>query len=159
MAMTTRLDNYFKQHEIHYQTLTHDHSQSSLQSGVEAGIPLNHLAKAVVLEDHQGRHLMAILPASAKANISVLNEAFNASFRLVKEREVYHMFTDCENGAVPPVGEAYHMAMVCDTVLSSLDYVYLEAGDHETLIKLDKEAFSELMKHSRHMHFSSRVFH
>ena len=99
------------------------------------------LAKGVVLEDHEGRHLMAVLPANAKVSLSVLNEELEAKYHLVKEQEVYRLFEDCEHGAIPPVGNIYHMAMVCDQFLTELDHVYLEAGDHETLIKLDKEAF------------------
>ncbi|MGR5409940.1 aminoacyl-tRNA deacylase [Vibrio sp. PNB22_8_1] len=159
MPISNRLDHYLTEHHIHFQTVNHSHSHSSLQSGVAAGVPLNNLAKGVILEDHQGRHVMAVLPANNKISLSRLNDEFNATFHLVKEREVYRMFTDCENGAIPPVGSAYHILTVCDEVLGNLDYVYLEAGDHETLIKLDKEAFKELMRESRYLRFSSEVFH
>ncbi|NDJ79625.1 MULTISPECIES: aminoacyl-tRNA deacylase [Vibrio] len=159
MTMSNRLDHYLTEHHIHFQTVNHSHSNSSLQSGVAAGIPLNNLAKGVILEDHQGRHMMAVLPANNKISLSRLNDELNASFHLIKEREVYRLFTDCDNGAIPPVGSAYHMATICDEMLANLEHVYLEAGDHETLIKLDKEAFRELMGESRFLRFSSQVFH
>ncbi|GAA5645084.1 MULTISPECIES: aminoacyl-tRNA deacylase [Vibrio] len=159
MTMATRLSHYLNEHHIRFQTLSHEHSHSSLHSGIAAGVPLNHLAKGVVLEDHDGKHMMAILPANAKINLAILNDEMNATFHLVKEQEIYRMFNDCENGAIPPVGRAYHMAMVCDTSLTDLDHVYLEAGDHETLIMLDKTAFRRLMEHSKFIHFSSQVFH
>ncbi|MDC5852358.1 MULTISPECIES: aminoacyl-tRNA deacylase [Vibrio oreintalis group] len=159
MSIANRLDHYLNEHNIPFQTVQHSHSQSSLQSGVAAGIPLVSLAKGIVLEDHDGHHMMAVLPAKNKISLSRLNEELNASFHLVKEKQLYEMFEDCENGAVPPVGSAYHISMTFDEVLTRQNYVYLEAGDHETLIKLDQESFQRLMGESRMMRFSSELFH
>lgn len=159
MTISTRLNQFLSDQHIAYQTVNHSHSNSSLHSAVAASIPLMHLAKSVVLEDHQGHHLMAVLPANAKISFSALNDELNANYHMVKERQVYHMFEDCEHGAIPPIGNAYHMGMVYDQALADLDHVYIEAGDHQTLIKLDQEAFSKLMRHGRQMHFASQIFH
>lgn len=159
MSIATRLDQYLSEHDIPFQTVRHSHSQSSLQSGVSAGIPLVCLAKGIVLEDHDGHHMMAVLPANNKISFSRLNDELNANFHLVKERQIYEMFDDCENGAIPPVGSAYHMSTTYDEVLTRQNYVYFEAGDHETLIKLDQESFRQLMGQSKMMRFSSQIFH
>ena len=159
MTIATRLDNYLTEHHIRYQTVNHSHSNSSIHSAVAASIPPMSLAKGVILEDHEGRHLMAVLPANAKIRLSALNDEMRASYHLVKEHDVYQMFEDCEHGAVPPIGDAYHMSMVCDKALTELDCVYIEAGDHETLIRLDREAFRKLMSQSKCLSFSSEIFH
>ncbi len=159
MTTVTRLNRYLNEHNIRFQTVNHPQSHSSWQSAQKANILPMSLAKGVVLEDHEGRHLMAVLPANAKVSLSVLNEELEAKYHLVKEQEVYRLFEDCEHGAIPPVGNIYHMAMVCDQFLTELDHVYLEAGDHETLIKLDKEAFGKLMSHSKCLRFGAQVFH
>ncbi len=159
MTISTRLDHYMTEHDIPFRVVRHRHSHSSLQSGVAAGVPLSNLAKGVVLEDHEGRNMMDVLPANNKISLSRLDDEFSASYHLVKEREIYQMFTDCEHGAVPPVGSPYHMSTVCDEMLTHLDYVYLEAGDHETLIRLDQDAFLALIDPIRVIRFSSQVFH
>nr|WP_086939527.1 YbaK/EbsC family protein [Thaumasiovibrio occultus] len=159
MTIATRLDHYLQTEHIPFQTVPHVQSHSSLQSGVAAGIPLACLAKGVVLEDHQGHHVMAVLPANNKISLSRLNDELNASLHLVKEAEVYQMFTDCTHGAVPPVGSPYHMTTVCDEALTKHDSVYIEAGDHQTLLKLSKPAFAQLMDQSKVVRFSSQVFH
>ncbi|MCJ2377485.1 YbaK/EbsC family protein [Vibrio sp. ZSDZ34] len=159
MTIATRLDRYLHSHDIQFQTVQHNHSHSSMHSGVTAGVPLVSLAKGVVLEDHEGRHVMAVLPANNKISLSRVNDELNASFHLVKEQQVYQMFGDCDHGAVPPIGSAYHMSTVCDEMLTHLDYVYIEAGDHETLLKLDRNAFKELMGESKCFRFSSQIFH
>ncbi|QXO15735.1 MULTISPECIES: aminoacyl-tRNA deacylase [Vibrio] len=161
MTVHTRMDHYLKDHHIPYRRIVHRHSNSSLHSAHAAAVQPMHLAKGVVLEDHDGKHLMAILPANAKVSLSVLNDEFQAKYHLVKERDIYQMFDDCDRGAVPPLGSAYHMNMVCDSSLMELDHVYLESGDHETLIRLDKDAFNQLMEfsHSRKLRFGTELFH
>ncbi len=159
MTTVTRLDRYLNEENIRYQTVSHSHSNSSWQSAKTANILPMSLAKGVILEDHEGKHLMAILPANAKLSLSVLNDELEANYHLVKEQQVYKLFEDCEHGAVPPVGNIYHMASVCDQSLTELDHVYLEAGDHETLIKLDKDAFRKLMGNSKCLRFGTPIFH
>jgi len=159
MTISTRLDTYLSEHDIPYQSIPHCHSNSSIGSAVAARVPLNQIAKAVLLVDHEGRKMMAVLPANNKISLSALNNELCGSYQLVKENEVYKMFSDCEHGAVPPIGEAYNMAVVCDQLLDNLDTVYIEAGDHETLLKIDKAGFREMMENGKHLRFSREIFH
>ena len=159
MTISHRLNQYLTAQEVDYQILPHFHSNSSMGTAITANVELDHLAKAVILEDHEGRHLMAVLPASNKVNLSRLNNELNATYHLAKEQDVYQMFVDCEHGAVPPTGDAYHMNTVCDRQLDNLDYVYIEAGDHETLLRLDKQDYQKVTESVKHMYFSHRVYH
>lgn len=159
MTVATRLNTYLTNNEISYKVISHYHSNSSLSTSITANVPLKNIAKAVILEDHQNRKIMAVLPANKKISLSKLNDALYANFHLAKEQEIYYMFDDCDRGAIPPIADAYNMAMVCDTDLDKLDYVYIEAGDHETLIRLDKTSFNELTRNSKRLHFSHEIYH
>ncbi|MDG3087585.1 YbaK/EbsC family protein [Vibrio hannami] len=159
MTIATRVENYLNDNQIPFQTVIHEHSQSSLHSAVKAHVPKMNIAKGIVLEDHEGRHLLAVLPADSKISISELNVKLHADFHLLKEQQVYHLFEDCEHGAVPPIGTPYHISMICEESLIDLEEVYLEGGDHETLIKLDRAGFHKAMSEGKWLHFSSQVFH
>lgn len=159
MTISTRLDTFLSTHDIAYQAIPHGHSNSSVGSAVAAHVPLNQIAKAVMLIDHQGRKMMAVLPANNKINFSILNDELYGSYQLLKEHDVYHMFSDCEHGAIPPIGEAYNIAAVCDKQLDYLENVYIEAGDHETLLKLDRDSFKNMMTNTKHFSFSREVIH
>jgi len=159
MTISTRLDTYLTAHAIPYQMIEHSPSISSIGSAISAQIPLNQIAKAVILKDHEDRNVMAILPAKNKVSLSALNELLHASFSLRKEQEVYAMFNDCEQGAIPPVGEAYNMTTICDELLNELDYVYIEAGDHNNLLRIAHHDFEHMVAKGRHLRFSSEVFH
>lgn len=159
MSISTRVGSYLDTHEIKYNTIPHNHSFSSLSTASAAHITPRSIAKAVVLEDHEGRHMMAVLPASNKISMHKLEEHLNLQFKLAEEYQVYNMFKDCAAGAVPAVGQAYNMNAIYDEALNGLEDVYLEAGDHETLIHLTHEEFEKLMMNTNHTLFSGEVFH
>ncbi len=156
MAMSSKLNNYLAQKEIPFTTLEHEPSHSSLGTALASGIPVVQLAKAVLLEDHQGHHLMAVLPSNSKVNLKRLNDAFQAQFHLAPESKVHQLFDECEDGAVPPVGEAFRINTVYDDTLLEQSDVYMEAGDHHTVLHMDKLAFNVLCSESKHFDFSQR---
>lgn len=159
MTISTRLDSYLTAHNISYQVIEHEHSASSIGTAITANVPLNQLAKAVILKDHEDRKLMAVLPAKNKISISAINDNLMGSYRLLKEHEIYQMFNDCEHGAIPPIGEAFNMQMICDEMLDKLDYVYIEAGDHRNLLRISHEDYEAICANSKHLRFSSELIH
>lgn len=159
MSSIHRVTRYLNEQHIRYDLLAHTHSNSSVGSAISAAVPMHLIAKAVLLEDHEGRHIMAIVPGDYKVNIRVLNDALNRSFRLVNERKLFELFTDCDAGAVPPLPEAYFMDAIYDDELFSLPEVFMESGDHETLIQMDKTEFRRLMATNKHSRFSHKVLH
>ena len=159
MTISTRLDSYLTAHNIHYQVVEHEHSVSSVGSAITASIPLNQIAKAVILKDHEDRKLMAVLPAKNKISLSAINDNLMGSYQLLKEHEIYQMFNDCEHGAIPPVGEAFNMQMVCDEMLDKLEYVYIEAGDHRNLLRISHDDYETICANSKHLRFSSELIH
>lgn len=154
MSMTTRVDDYLNRQHINYTAITHLHSNSSYGSAITAQIPPMNIAKAIILQDHESRHLMAILSADRKINIEDLSDRLHLRLHLLEEQQVYALFTDCEQGAVPAFSQAYYMNAVYDRPLSGLADIYLEAGDHETLIHLDQQQFAKLMKNTMYTDFS-----
>lgn len=159
MAHPHRLQDYLLEQDIPFDLLTHQPSESSLGTAMAARIPMIQLAKAVMLEDHESKRLMAILPASYKISIHRLNNEFHRKFHLIKESALGGMFEDCEPGAVPPGAQAYHLDMIFDDVLSKQPDIYLEAGDHQTLIHLNHDAFIRFVTHAKHGRFSRQIYH
>ena len=159
MSIVNRVSAYLDKRHIHYQLLEHAPSHNSLSSANSADIPAAQLVKGVMLEDHDGNKLMAILPATHKVSLIVLNKKLDKQFHLMKEAAIYELFADCDHGAVPPIAEAYKMDKVYDEYLMQQPHLYLEAGDHQSLIKLTRSEFGQLMHGARPLHFSHRVFH
>ncbi len=66
MTIAARVNRYLEREAIDYDIISHYQSTSSIDSAIASKVPIHHLAKAVLLEDHEGRRLMAVLPADTK---------------------------------------------------------------------------------------------
>ena len=159
MSIVARVGEYLDAQQIKYDVINHARSSSSIDSARSAKISPMKLAKGVILEDHEGHRMMAVLPSTNKIRFHKLADEFNRDFHLLPEYQVCAMFKDCKLGAVPPVGRAYNMESVYDELLDQQKDIFLEAGDHQTLIHLKHEEFHKLMNYCRHGRFSSEIYH
>ena len=154
MSISVRFNNFLEQQGVSYNTINHLHSNSSASSAHAAHISPHQLAKAVVLEDHDGKKIIAVLPTDNKISLQRLNDRYRATFHLMPEQQVYSLFWDCENGAIPPAGEAYHLNTIYDDSLLAQTDIYLEGGDHQTLVHLNQKEFAKLIAKNPHASFS-----
>lgn len=150
MAIAITLQEYLDGNGVNYDVLKHRHSASSFETSSSARVPMKQLAKAVVYRDEDHHYLMAVIPSQNHAQTPPLNKLTNHRLQLATEAELGKLFSDCELGAVPPVGQAYNVRVVWDDRLLNEEDIYLEAGDHEHLIHLKKDQFADLMAHMPH---------
>src|SRR5262249_31646563 len=64
------------------------------------------------------------------------------------------LFPDCAIGAVPAIGECYDVDVVVDESIQEQPDVYLEGGDHTSLVHISQAQFARLMSSARHGRFS-----
>lgn len=153
MTMAKKLQAYLDQSEIQYDVLAHAPSHNSEESARNAHIPESQLAKAVVLEDDDG-YLMAVLPASRRVALEQVRASCGRPLGLASEAELRTLFSDCEFGAIPALGQAYGISVLWDNSLASCDDVYFEAGDHADLIHVSGSDFQRLMDDTEHADIS-----
>jgi Ala-tRNA(Pro) deacylase len=153
MAIALRVEDYMMQHGVKYDVVAHPHSHSSMETAELARVPGDRLAKSVILEDEDGGYVMAVLPSTRHVRLGRLNREMSRRFRLTTEDRLMTLFSDCERGAIPALGEAYGMTTIMDESLSEQPEIYFEAGDHERLIRLSREQFMSLMEHAGHARF------
>jgi Ala-tRNA(Pro) deacylase len=152
--ISPRLKHYLEENRADYRLLPHPHTASSMWTAQAAHVPGDQLAKAIVLADPAGT-LVAVIPADYYLDLPVLRRQLRRNgLELVEEVDLAALFPDCEPGAVPPLGPAYGVTTIWDTRLGREATVYLEAGDHETLIELSGRTFHELMAPAERGRFS-----
>ena len=117
-------------------------------------MPGEALAKAVVLR-RDGGYMMAVLPASHHLHLSTLKSQLGHKVDLASEKEIAELFVDCDIGAIPPLGECYGLDVIVDDSIDARRDVYMEGGDHATLIRMDGEQFARLTAKAWHGHFST----
>jgi len=64
------------------------------------------------------------------------------------------LFRDCVLGAVPPVGPCYGLDVIVDDSIQEQPDVYLEGGDHVTLVHMSSAQFARLTAGAPHGRFS-----
>lgn len=156
MAVATTMQDYLGRWGVEYEVVPHPHTSSSLETAEAAHIPGNQLAKCVMTEDYKG-YLMVVIPANHQVEFDQLDVELDRRLELATEEELADIFTDCETGAIPPLGEAYGIDVALDDSLAECSDIYFEAGDHSELIHLRGEDFRDLMASAEHGHFSTHM--
>jgi Ala-tRNA(Pro) deacylase len=145
MAIAPTLATCLEQAGIQPEILTHPHTPSASRTAQATHVSGDRVAKAVLLKDETG-YLLAVLPASHHLRLDAVEVLTGRSLTLAAEEEIGRTFPDCEVGAVPPVGTAYGLPAVVDDSLVKEPEVYLEGGDHTTLVRVTQEDFAQLMQ-------------
>ena len=159
MSMPARLSNYLQRSGIHYDVMSHFHSHSSLETARAAHVTPHQLAKSVVLEDDEGC-VMAVIPADARVNVGAVARMLGRSeLHLSDEERLCELFPDCDRGAIPAVGMAWGMDTIVDESLDDNAELFIEAGDHDMLIRMSRQQFGELMRGARHASICKSAVH
>jgi Ala-tRNA(Pro) deacylase len=153
MTVAPTLQKYLDQ-TVTYDLISHDPTVSSTRTAEASHVSGDCLAKGVVLR-RDGGYMMAILPASHHVQLSALKEQLGHKVDLASEEEIAKLFSDCERGAVPPIGECYGLDVIVDDSIDGQREIYMEGGDHATLIRLDREQFARLTEKAWHGHFTT----
>ena len=149
MAIARTLINYLEDRGIDYQLIEHAHTPTAVATAHAAHLPVHQIAKAVVLRDDAG-YVISVLPATHQLELDWVNEELDRKLEMACEDEFKKLFSDCETGAVPALGEAYGLKVIWDDELAYTSDVYIEAGDHTHLIWLERRDFRKLMKDLPH---------
>ena len=111
-------------------------------------------AKAIVLR-RGGGYMLAVLPASHHLRLSELRATLGEDIDIADESEIDRLFADCAHGAVPAIGTCYGLDLIVDDSIQAQPEVYIEAGDHETLLHLTHAQFARLTGNALHGRFSA----
>lgn len=148
--------SYLEGHHIPYTTLSHVYTSTSLETAEATHLSGEHIAKAVLLQDGSD-YLLAVLPATHRIDLRQLRRSYNELLELANEDELGRLFSDCDPGAVPPLGEAYGVKVLVEDSLFDADELYFEAGDHQNLVHVTGMGFHGLQPHAEHGSFSRHI--
>jgi Ala-tRNA(Pro) deacylase len=133
-ALTAVLDSAGVQYEV----IPHAHSETAADEARALGLPLDGVAKTLVVETAQG-NVRAVLPASERISTTKVAELLGErrkSIHLVPEETLRSEYPEFEFGAVPPIGGAHRDRVIVDTNVAGHDSIVLEAGSHDDSIRI-----------------------
>jgi len=153
MGIAITLAQYLAERGVPYDVVEHRHTETASQSAEATRIPPDRIAKAVVLKGGDG-FLLAVLPASRHIRFVELRNQLGCDVDIANEEQVETLFLDCEAGAVPALGAAYGLNVIVDDSLTNQPDIYLEGGDHLSLVHVSGAMFRELLADARHARFT-----
>jgi len=153
MTIAPTFQKYSAAKNVVYDVVAHGPTKSSMHTAETFRVSGDCVAKAVVLRDEYG-YVLAILPASHHIRLEELRMQLGLDVDLAAEYEIEELFDDCAPGAVPPIGECYGLDMIVDDSIEEQPEVYLEGGDHATLVHMSHAQFACLTATARHGCFS-----
>lgn len=120
---------------VPFKTQSHRTAYTTRETAVAAGVPLEQMAKVVLLEVDD-RLVMAVVPGDRRIDFDKAKTALDASsVMLAGEHEFAVAFPDCEMGAEPPFGFLYGIQTVVDSGLT-VENITFPAGTHEESITM-----------------------
>lgn len=126
---------------VRYDVIAHEHTESAADEAHALGLPLDAVAKTLVVETAQG-NVRAVLPASERISTTklagILDER-RKSIHLAPEETLRSEYPEFEFGAVPPIGGAHRDRVIIDSHVADHDSIVLEAGSHEDSIRIASE--------------------
>lgn len=153
MALAVSLKDHLDRMHIRYEIVPHAATPSTSRTAETSHVSGDKIAKGVLVRDKEG-YTLAVLPASYHLRLPELGAVLGFGVALATEQEVDDVFSDCERGAVPPIGGAYGLDVVVDDRLMERDEVYFEGGDHVSLVRVDASDLEKLMADARRARFA-----
>lgn len=146
MAIPASIAAYLDKHHARYSIVTHPTAYTAQEEAAAAHIPGREWAKAVVcLADD--RPLLAVLPATEMVDLTRLKRLLNArTVRLANESEFRDLYSDCEVGAMPPLGPLYSQPVIVDASLTKDEEITFNAGSHRDAIRMPFGEFQRLVQ-------------
>ncbi|MBW8183850.1 aminoacyl-tRNA deacylase [Shewanella nanhaiensis] len=145
MAIAITLESFLNDNHVNYSLVKHRRTLSALDSSSAAHLPCTQVVKSVMLVSNDGDYLMAGLSAGRRLSVLKLSELMGEAYHLVDEEALLSLFSDCEEGAIPGIAEAYGIKMILDKPLIDEESVYIEGGDHCHLIRLNHLQYTPLL--------------
>jgi len=149
MPIARTIQAFLEQHRAQYEIISHRHAETSTDTAKAATVSPCQIAKPVILGDARG-YVMAVVPGDEHVDLDQLSQRLKRRLRLVAEGTLALLFSDCELGAIPPLGRAYGIDTIVDDRVLAQDHVCFMAGNHDALVRVDADTFRSLIHDAGH---------
>ncbi len=147
MAINDRLKRYLDQERVVHETVPHREVFTAREAAAESHVGERQLAKVLALEEEGDGHLMVVLPAACRLDLTALRHgAGRHKLSLVGEDAIGRLFPDCEIGAMPPFGNLYGMPVYVDACLPRAREIVFQAGNHHEVVRMPYADYERLVK-------------
>jgi Ala-tRNA(Pro) deacylase len=146
MPIPAQISRFLDDQHIEYQSYRHSPAYTAQGLAQMQHVSGKKVAKVVMVKADNDL-IMAVVPASHRVDLERLGIVLNTDrIRLATEEEFKDIFPDCEIGAMPPLGNIYHIEVWIDEKLKTQPYISFNAGTHADTIQMTFVDFERLVQ-------------
>jgi Ala-tRNA(Pro) deacylase len=146
MPIPAHISRFLDSQHVTYQSCSHSRAYTAQGTAQAQHLSGKRLAKVVIVVADDKKLVMAVVPASYRVDLDKLGQLLNTSrVRLATEEEFRDAFPECELGAMPPLGNIYHLDVLVDESLKSHPDIAFNAGTHSETIQMSFADFEQLV--------------
>ncbi len=144
MPVSEKVREYLKKESIEFETQDHHIAFTSQEIAASEHVSGKAFAKVVIVFVDEKMAMLA-LPAAHSVDLAKAGQGIGAaSVRLAAESEFSGRFSDCELGAMPPLGKLFDVPVYVDPTLAGQERIVFQGGTHATTIAMRYEDFERL---------------
>ena len=137
MTIPRHITEFLDAQQVPYLQGTHRPQYTAQEIAHAAHVSGKVLVKTVMVMARD-RLIMTVLPASYEISLSGLGQLLGTRrVRLATEEEFKSLFPDCEVGAMPPLGNLYHLDVWFDVSLRQHPAIVFNAGTHTDTLQMN----------------------
>jgi Ala-tRNA(Pro) deacylase len=147
MPIPAHICKFLDSQGIAYQAYTHSRAYTAQGIAQAQHLSGKKLAKVVIVIAEDRRLVMAVVSASCRVDLDKLGKLLNTNWiRLATEEEFKGAFPECELGAMPPLGNIYHVDVWMDDSLRAYPTISFNAGTHAETIQMSLADFERVVQ-------------
>ena len=131
---------YLEELKIWYRFIDKEETIHTRDAAKAAGVDLNRLTKSLVLLDHDGAPLVAIIPGNAKVDLKKVKKLLGLRKVRLCSFDRAHEYSGYDPGGTPPLGyKVKDIKVVIDQKLMKYKTIYGGGGKRDLLIEINPE--------------------
>ena len=146
MPLLERLHEFLQANQADYTHSKHQTAFTAREVASAEHLPAREVAKTVVVHSDIG-YAMLVVPANKLFDFQEVRlELGFKQVRMVTEHELNQLFSDCELGAMPPVGALYGLPVYLDAGLAEERLIAFNGGTHDDVIHMLTAEYRRLVR-------------
>lgn len=138
MSIAARIKQQLEVNKIAYRVMPHSRIRSLGQAAELLSLPRDKVLTTQILADEHGM-LMAVYPLSSKIDFVKLKHTLKRSFKVLADIKVNRIFSDCDAGCWPIIGQPYGLDIVIDKSVIQQELIYFSAGSCTSILEIKVE--------------------
>lgn len=155
LALAARLERFFNKQGIAYQELPIDRAANLDEAVATLGQSRQDVIKATLLIDIGGI-VMVVHRFDSALDTEALWQMTGRHLQPLTEQQAFRLFSDCDPGFTPPIGNAYDLPVLVDEGITRSERVLFSSGTDHSMVELEGRSLRLAMVGSREGHLAIR---